>query len=915
MRKAACLTRQDSSHFVKIFNCLIMGMLIGVLMLFGLMPVAAQTAGIAAGESFVTRFSGTKIETGQNGNSIEVIDENGVSGSVIDIRHPRQKALGQHWRDEPQKYPAFARDVGQVFGIAFDDAKPANIYVSATAAFGLHRTEDNADWMNGMWGLGGGPGTVYKLNANNNYQPEVFAQITLNGRENTGAALGNIAFDRVNRQLFVSDLETGMIHRLDIETGQETGVFDHGVDGRGNFVDAATGKQISLQPERFDPASRARVSDCATDFSTTPSCWNISSHKRRVWGLGVQTDADGRVRLFYGSWGSLDDPNDDWSDQTNWVWSVGITADGGFDVGDVRREIRLPVLETADGKVLAAPSDLAFSTEGLMLVAERGGMRHLKSDPESPFTQPGISRVLRYSRGQDGNWLLDGPFGIGNLNSATGNMPEQYNNASGGVDWGYGYDESGRIDLGKPDLFVWATGDSLCSKLGPCFDPVSGAVTDDDHVAGSEGRPSDLLDGNLAHSYKIDTDININQLGQLDYLQATKNDDSKIGDVEIYKAGTPGYGFIPPPVIVHSNRSSHNKYGSHSRSRSHYRKRSHNAHRSHLRYGSHIRLESHYRLWSHQRRQSHSRYASHDRKRSHLRYGSHNGKRSHYRLWSHLRKKSHARYSSHDRRKSHIKYGSHNKKRSHARTGSHDKRRSHIRTGSHNKRISHERTGSHDKRRSHLRTGSHNKRVSHIRTGSHDKRRSHLRTGSHNKRISHERTGSHDKRRSHLRTGSHNKRVSHERIGSHSKKRSHARTGSHNKRVSHARTGSHNKRVSHERIGSHSKKRSHARTGSHNKRVSHIRTGSHNKRVSHARTGSHDKRHSHLRKGSHNKKRSHARTGSHNKRVSHARTGSHNKKRSHARTGSHNKTVSRLRNKPKGHDKYYSADPNREKGG
>ena len=107
-----------------------------------------------------------------------------------------------------------AGDVGQVFGVALDDATPPNIYLTATSAFGLHRNADNSDWMAGMWGPGGGPGTVYGSTAANDYQPEIFADITLDGRANTGAALGNIAFDRWHHQLFVSDLETGMIHRL-----------------------------------------------------------------------------------------------------------------------------------------------------------------------------------------------------------------------------------------------------------------------------------------------------------------------------------------------------------------------------------------------------------------------------------------------------------------------------------------------------------------------------------------------------------------------------------------------------------------------------------------------------------------------------------------------------------------------------
>ena len=52
------------------------------------------------------------------------------------------------------------------------------------------------------------------LDASTGYAPRVFSRIMLNGRRNTGAALGNIGYDRTNKQLFVSDLETGMIHRI-----------------------------------------------------------------------------------------------------------------------------------------------------------------------------------------------------------------------------------------------------------------------------------------------------------------------------------------------------------------------------------------------------------------------------------------------------------------------------------------------------------------------------------------------------------------------------------------------------------------------------------------------------------------------------------------------------------------------------
>ena len=109
-----------------------------------------------------------------------------------------------------------------MFGIALDDAKAPNVYLTATSAFGLHRTADNKGWMPGMWGPDGGPGTVWKIDGATG-KPSIFARIGVKGRRNTGAALGNIAYDKWHHQLFVSDLETGLIHRLRLSDGADLG--------------------------------------------------------------------------------------------------------------------------------------------------------------------------------------------------------------------------------------------------------------------------------------------------------------------------------------------------------------------------------------------------------------------------------------------------------------------------------------------------------------------------------------------------------------------------------------------------------------------------------------------------------------------------------------------------------------------
>src|SRR5229473_7387139 len=97
-------------------------------------PLFAQDAPLRPGEAYVTRFAGTRPGPG----GAPVINPSGTVGSIIDVREPRKPPLGQHWIDEPQRKPVTAAQVGQVFGVALDDANPPNVYLTATSAFGLH---------------------------------------------------------------------------------------------------------------------------------------------------------------------------------------------------------------------------------------------------------------------------------------------------------------------------------------------------------------------------------------------------------------------------------------------------------------------------------------------------------------------------------------------------------------------------------------------------------------------------------------------------------------------------------------------------------------------------------------------------------------------------------------------------------
>jgi uncharacterized repeat protein (TIGR01451 family) len=533
---------------------------------------------LQSGEAYVTRFSGTVTQGGQT-----TIDTTGTVGSLVDIRQPGEAAQGQHWTNEPQRLSVTAGQVGQVFGIAFDDANPANIYLTATSAFGLHRTSDKTNWMSGMWPPTGGPGTVWKLNASNNYKPEMFANITFGGRANTGAALGNIAYDRWNKQHFVSDLETGMIHRLSVSDGSELGVYDHGIAGRARFTDAATSTQNSLVKVAFDANTKARIKNCpGGDFAKTPECWNLADFRRRVWGLGVRRDATtGMVRLYYAVWSSQGLGNAAFAgaadqEKRNSLWSVATAEDGSFDTTDIRREFFLPDFFTEATDIARAGqsrpiSDIAFPKTGdqtVMLVAERGGLRNLGLGARASFARPHEARILRYEVDANGIWNPVGRYDVGFYDRSKHGQPFLRANGAGGIDFGFGYDQYWAMDTAQEGEFVWATGDALCDPDGPCYDLTTDKRDETSEVHGLQGVPEDAYGEVVPNAalkpypvtgtpypatgpnkaYMIDIDRNIDSSDKAIAAELARNDATRIGDVEVYGPVSAVVVAAPPAV-------------------------------------------------------------------------------------------------------------------------------------------------------------------------------------------------------------------------------------------------------------------------------------------------------------------------------------------------------------------------------
>ncbi|HSM19066.1 MAG TPA: peptidoglycan-binding domain-containing protein, partial [Hyphomicrobiales bacterium] len=527
----------------------------------------AQPRDIPSGAGVVTGISGVQLaaETGEY-----VLDLDGKVARVLNLSRPGYEANGSRWDDVPEVLQVLARDTGQVFGIAIDNQRPANIYLTASSAYGLFRTADNDDWMEGMWGPEGGPETVYRLSAENGWRPEVFADLTVDGRPNGGAGLGNIAFDETNNQLFVSDLESGMIFRIDAGNGEVLDRYDHGVDGRAYYLDSETAQYEFDDVVEFDPDSEPLIEDCgdgpadeaAARFFADPACWNIADFRRRVYGLGVRNDPDtGAVRLYYAVWGSQGFDNPEWEagsdDAVNSVWSIGLDVAGGFDLRSVRREFELPAFfvsrqDVGDFGPSHPVTDIAFSRTGAMFVAERGGLNGVAPPDDDVATAPRGSRVLLFARGDDGLWVAEGRFDIGYDERSDLDPPHVRASAAGGLALGYGYGDSGRLDTDAPEATLWMTADDLCAELAPC--PTRDGDGEDARLTtGLQGTPvtavSQLAPPQAYTPYPSPGPVlppegpDASYMIGLDHAAAPLAP-GHVGDVEIYPAGT------ERPVIV-----------------------------------------------------------------------------------------------------------------------------------------------------------------------------------------------------------------------------------------------------------------------------------------------------------------------------------------------------------------------------
>ena len=402
-------------------------------------PLAAEAI-VKRGDAAVTGFSGAKVwgkvPDGASPTDVTFINPAGAVLHVFNLERlggPPTGALVS----APSTYQAAAGDIGQVFGVAFDSdtAKRApNIYVTATSLFGLQivskdgqrlvKGEPGARWMPGQFGIekGGGPGSVWKIDGVTG-AASLFANLTGEGGKNAGPGLGTIAYDPASQQLFVTDLEYGLIHRLGLD-GSIRGSFDHGIAARA---------KVGLDPISYDRARRLSID--RHDFNVEePSTWGFADAGRRVFAVAVQ---DGRV--YY----SVAKPQQ--------IWSVGLHADGSF-ADDARVEIDIKDLRL-DNFV----ASILFDGAGTLYVSERGGLTGTYDYSVFAKLEKPIVRRYQWSDAEK-RWSEDaGEYAVG--------LKDPYRSTLGGIALSYAYGNEGQIDYGKCRQTLWTTGEHL--REGP----------------------------------------------------------------------------------------------------------------------------------------------------------------------------------------------------------------------------------------------------------------------------------------------------------------------------------------------------------------------------------------------------------------------------------------------------------------
>ncbi len=401
---------------------------------------------IKTGDLAVTGFSGTILATetlpaGVDPIDRTLIDPNGPALRVFDASSLGGPPSG-NVVTPPLRLDVPARQIGQVFGMAFDDGiagGPPNLYVAATSAFGLNIVgaglaadgkparlkvgAADATFMEGQFGAlsTNSPGAIYKIDGATGAATYI-SDTAFSGKLNSGPGIGGLAYDPVSKSIFASDLDSGLVHRFGLDFNAAIlGQYDHGVAGRrAKGVDPITddGLKADITAPTFKPDD--------------PATWGFTQPARRVGALAVHND-----RLYYAV---AEGPE---------IWSVGLNS------GNFSEDARLELTVKA-----AKPfpiTGIAFDGNGRMYLAQRGT---LKSPYDYAQFADGGAEVLRYDPESPDDPSTPDLWVPQPATYAVGTADDN-RAGDGGVALQYAYKPDGGIDLNACDASVAMSSDAL----------------------------------------------------------------------------------------------------------------------------------------------------------------------------------------------------------------------------------------------------------------------------------------------------------------------------------------------------------------------------------------------------------------------------------------------------------------------
>jgi hypothetical protein len=449
---------------------------------------------------------------------------------ILETRKPENAVLGYDWPTTRTTHPDWVRGsntnangcqgcsgIGNVFGIAYDKSTPPNVFVAATNMY------------NSVFYGSGGAGAIYKLDKLNGAATRLTTtsstfinhdSVVVRSIWNTGSGLGNICYGGGDNIMFATNFEDGKIYMINPTTGSVRSTYD--------------------------------------PFEDDDKVPGYAPLGERIWGIAYYNN-----KLYFSRW--VEDATRATQGLKNGIYSIElntgnlsfpgtVNADGSFHDGNETLEIVAGTAlipnyphnlssyagTTANypnlNNITAPVSDIEFSSDGKMLVAERS-MAEDKVISNFDFNSAHFSRVFEFEN-SGGQWQSTHNFFVGNIYANT--------NTAGGVDYGYGiagcdsitknifadssflvYQQSGLKHLSNCEQLVWSTGDAL---RYPSYNPVGIISNYDNTIYGIAGIS---INGNSTRPNTSDWVKTASIYVDLDSVFNVSK--ARLGDVDIYR--------------------------------------------------------------------------------------------------------------------------------------------------------------------------------------------------------------------------------------------------------------------------------------------------------------------------------------------------------------------------------------------